>query len=203
MRRLRNILLFTCLITASLAAKCQAITDTERIETIKKQISAEYKSIASIQCGYVMEKTSQLLEEKTTYCGTVSYDTPMRLSWSCVEPELGFTMTADSIFVKNAKGNSAMRLEEHLIFNEIAKIIRGTSEQGSLIDEKSFTPVFSENDSEIVVIMTPKKKKMKGIFANIILTFNKKDYELRKIQILDGGNNSTEIFINNAIITRL
>lgn len=203
MKKIRDILLISCFIMTSLAAKCQAVADAERVEVIKEQISAEYKSLSSIRCEYMMERTSQLLEEKSTYSGTMSYDAPMRISWSCVEPELSFTMTADSVFIKNADGYSAKRLEEHLIFNEIAKIIRGSSAQGTLIDEKTFSPAFAENDSEVIVTMTPKKKKLKGIFANIILTFNKKNYELEKIQVRDGLGNVMDISISNVIIKKL
>jgi len=203
MKRVLSFLLIWLVSSVSLFAQYQQITDAKKLNTIKTELAATYKKISSVECNYLMEKSVSLLETKMTGEGKVMYrkSNPEELFWSSSTPnQSSFYMKNDSIEITNKNGSQKMLIQDHLIFREVARIVRGGSERESIIDEDTFYADFFENGSDLIVSMTPKKSRLKTMFKTIEVVMDGKTKKFKEINITDGTNNVLNIKILDAIV---
>lgn len=200
---MRTLLISFVLLLTALSAESQQITDKMKINDIKENIIESCENIVNLRCNYVQEKSVSLLEDNIIYEGEVFFVAPDILLWNNKNPEnQEFVLKNDSVKIVNKSGSNIMPIEEHLIFREIAKLINNGISNKSIIDENNFMPTYEENENYIIVNMKPKKNKMKNVFGNMILHFDKSSYLIHKIEIIDNNNDVTTITLSDIYINK-
>lgn len=199
---MKQILLISFILLSSiLSAQNQQITDNDRINVIKENITKTCNDINSIKCNYIQEKSVSLLEDDIKNEGEVIFVNPNNLCWKNNYPEnQSFILKNDSVKIINNDGVDIMPIEKHLIFKEVLKIINNAVSNNSIIDEKNFIPSYEENENYIIVNMMPKKNKMKNIIGNMRLHFEKSSYLIHRIEIIDNNSDITTIILSDICI---
>ena len=186
-----------------LSGQNQKITDNNRINEIKNNITRAYDDINNIRCNYIQEKSVSLLENDIKSEGEVIFIVPNNLYWKNNYPESqSFILKNDSVKVINNEGVDIMPIEKHLIFREVLKIINNAVSNKSIIDEKNFVSSYEENENYIIVNMVPKKNKMKNFLGNMRLHFDDISYLIHKIEIIDNNSDITTILLSDICINQ-
>lgn len=207
---MRLLSLFLALIfITNLSAQNQEITDDNRINIITEAITNKCNEINTLECNYIHEKSISLLDDKLKMEGSVTFMLPNNLHWSCKNNDnQSFTLKNDSIRINNGNGINIMPVQEHLIFREIHKIINNSICNKSFIDHNNFRPSFYEDENNVIIILKPKKNRMKSLFGEMCFFFDKNSFLINKIEITDSNNDITtisisDIYINETIDTEI
>ena len=194
----RILLISLTLLSFTLSAQNQNITDKARINEIKENVTKSCSNINNVKCNYIQEKSVSLLEDNIKNEGEVIFMTPDNLYWKNNTPEnQSFVLRSDSVKIVNNNGVNIMPIQEHLIFREISKIISNGVSNNSIIDENKFIPSYEENENHIIVNMKPKKNKMKNVLGNMTIHFEKSSYLIHKIEITDNNHDVTTITLSD------
>lgn len=197
------LLILLTLLSLTLSSQSQYITDVHSIDEIKDNIRISCDEICNVRCNYIQEKSVSLLEDKISNEGEVIFMKPNSLYWrNDSQGDNFFILKNDSVKVVNNNGVTVAPIKEHIIFREILKIINNGISNNSIIDEKNFVPTFEENDNDIIVNMKPKKNRMKSVFGNMRLYFDKSSYLVHRIEMTDNNNDITTITLSDIYLNQ-
>ena len=66
--------------------------------------------------------------------------------------------------------------------------------QGNVLDDKNdFACNYFENDLNYKLVLTPKSKELKGFFSRVILYFDKKQFSVSRVVLVEISGDKTDI----------
>ena len=159
----------------------------------KKRFAEEGKKINSIRSSFVQEKSLSLLEEKITSEGNFYYRRERKVRIEYQKPfRYLLVMNGDQILIRDEKKESRVSTHSNKLFQQINRIVVDCV-NGSILDNKEFSPRIFQNDKTYLLEMSPTAKAMKEFFQTIAVEVDKKDWSVMSIQLREPGGDKTTI----------
>ena len=170
--------------------------DDIEINNYEHVLINQLKTINTLQCAFVQEKTSTLVRDKYVSKGNLFYQYPNALRWEYTDPNI-------STFILN--GNNAVllgkndeKLGNEKMLKQLGEIIISLINGNAITQEKHFQTAFykTEND-QIQVVLTPITKRLKDYFTTIIIDNDVNSLLANEIVLYEKSGDKTIISLKN------
>jgi len=163
----------------------------------KTDFSAATQKTSSIKSDFIQEKSLSMLSEKITSKGKFWYkkESQVRMEYSKPYQYL-MILNKDKVFVKDGQKENKVSTKSNKLFQQINKIMIDCM-QGTALNNPDFKTRVFENKNSSLVELTPLSKNMKGMFRNINVVVDKKDFSVVSIEMQEVSGDNTVIRFTN------
>jgi len=197
------ILVFT-LSVSSLFAQDKSFKKVTNLEQLKSKISEYSNKTNSIKSDFIQEKHLEILEKPLISNGKFLYKKQNNIRWEYTEPLKYIIVIHKGKFtIKDETKVSEYDIESNKMFKEINNMII-TSMKGEIINNKDFNTTFFENNKFYLAKLKPNKKEIADFISSIKIYFDKTDFSVSKVIMVETEEDYTQIvFKNKSINTQL
>ncbi len=151
----------------------------------------------SIESDFIQFKHMDILEDDMESSGRFSFSSPDKVRWEYFTPyKYMIVMNASVMWINDGKKTQKYDTESNKMFNEINNLMVGML-QGKILESKSFKSSLFENDKFVLAKLVPLTPEMKEFLSEIHLYFNKNDYTVNEIKMLEHSGDYTLIKFSN------
>jgi outer membrane lipoprotein-sorting protein len=170
------------------------MTDTTSFKTGLEKFS---KATSSIQGEFVQEKKLKMLNDKVVSKGLLFFKKENKLRWEYSEPfSYIIAMNNGKVMMKDEGKVTRYDANSNKLFLELNDILV-TCINGNIFQSKKFSFHFMETEKYNAAEMTPLNATMKSFISTIILYFDKNDFTVSKVEMIEPSQNSTVITFKN------
>jgi len=197
------LLIFSLSITSSFAQD-KSFKKITNLEQVKSKIADYSSKTNSIKSDFVQEKHLEILETPLISKGQFFYKKENNIRWEYTEPLKYIIVIHKGKFtIKDETKVSEYDIESNKMFKEINNMII-TSMKGEIINNKDFAVSFFENNTYYLAKLKPNKKEIADFITTIKIYFNKTDFSVSKVIMVETEQDYTQIvFKNKSVNTQL
>ncbi len=173
----------------------------ERFEKYKAGISENTSKISTIKSSFRQIKHLSFLSDKVITSGKFFLKKNggrNLVKWQYTEPfDYQIVLDGRNVFMKDGNKVRSFDMSSNSVFEELNDIMIKSLDGTILTENENFNFKIYENDGRLYVDMEPSKSTMKEYFKRIKIVFDKKDYTVKKLKMIERDGDSTEIFFND------
>lgn len=167
--------------------------DAGTIQRIKQGVVQAAAKTTTISSDFTQEKEMSILNDKIITSGKFYFKKERLLRWEYIHPfSYVIAIRGDLISVKNEGVVKSFDNQSNKVFAEVNRIIIG-SVNGTLLDDDSFTAIYSQNNGQYVVSLSPVSMPLKENLDRIVIFLNKTDYTVEKLEMYESAGDFTRI----------
>ncbi|NJN25600.1 MAG: outer membrane lipoprotein carrier protein LolA [Cyclobacteriaceae bacterium] len=196
MRKLSSTLM-VLLIFGQLFAQSDQFSVVTYPDQLKRSLNQMSAATSSIQADFVQEKYMEILSSKLISQGTITFKKPNMLRWEYMEPfSYVVILNNNKMLIRDDKKTNTIDMASSKTFQEINQLIIGII-QGSVLDNPQFDIQYFESPGNYKVKLNSTNKEMKAIINSIEIIFDKREFLVDRIKLLEPGGDFTNIFFKN------
>lgn len=167
------------------------------IPRFKKGIQEMATATSSINASFKQEKYLSILSNEIDSEGIILFKKPNLLRWEYKTPfEYIIVLNGKEIIVKDQGNVNAFDIGGSQAFKEINTLIIN-SVQGNVLDEEQFAIDYYEGEALYLTKMIPKEEKMKQFLQGIDIYFDKENFSVSKVKLIEPEGDYTLITFFN------
>jgi len=192
------LLVFTFSLTFSIEA--QDFYPMKDVSTFKEKLQNSATATRTLDCDFVQLKYLSFLSEEIESEGHLSFKKENKIRWEYTSPFSYLIILNDSkLSIVDEEDESSFNLSSNKTFQRINDMIVN-SVQGNVLDETIYSFQFQENATAYYVVLTPKEEQMAEYMSAIHLFFNKEDYTVDKVKMVEQSGDYTTIQFKNKML---
>lgn len=185
MKNIRILLITAVLMTAQLA-KGQSFRPVASPEKVLAELRKTSQATTSIQASFTEEKYLAVLKEPEKSSGLFYYQQKDKMRWEQRMPSKYIILiNGDQLRVQEGNkeknvgqaGRMAAQIKELMI-----GLVNGDFQQN-----KGFSSAVLEDGSEYQIVLTPVNRRLKNIYAKIVMNFPKSSLRLKELTFFEKG----------------
>jgi outer membrane lipoprotein-sorting protein len=181
------------LLTATAYAQYPGYKPVLNTSEFRQQFAKTSQSTQSIQCDFVQTKNLSMMADRITSTGKFWFKKDNKVRMEYEKPTYYLlVINGNDIKTKDGQKENRVSAKSNKMFEQVNRMMIDCV-QGTAFDSKSFSSKLFENNSRYLVELTPTVKSLQGIFKNITLTVEKKNYDVTKIEMLEQSGDNTVI----------
>jgi len=188
-----------------LSIHCNAGGPKEMKDTASfiKQLNAMTNALKSIEADFVQEKNMAMLQEKIISKGTFCFKKPNLIRWQYNEPyKYLVIINNNKVLIKDENKTNKFDMKSNKIFRKVNDLLTDCM-QGTVLSKRSEYKVsFYENENFYIVKLLPLTKNMKEFIGNMQIYFDRKDFSVGKIDMVEPSGDNTLISFKNKKINQ-
>lgn len=178
-------------------AQNDSFVPMKAVDSFKENLQKTTKSTETISSDFIQSKYLSFLSEEIESTGSFSFKKENLLRWEYTEPfEYLIILNDSKLQIKDEEDVSNFDLESNQTFQKINDLIIN-SVQGNILDDELYEMDFKENKEHFFVELQPKEAQMSEYMNAIHLYFNRENYSIVKIKMLEGSGDYTIIKFSN------
>jgi outer membrane lipoprotein-sorting protein len=187
---------FSCFLSAQNIYK--PIND---IEAFKIKMSEVAESTITISCDFEQEKKLAVLSEMIFSKGQFYFKKENNIRWEYTEPYRYLIIISNNqLYTRDDKNQKQYDIQSNKLFNEMNRFISGCIQGDILKNEKDYAITYFENRDQYYVKLVPRGEKMRQMMNELQIWFDKSDYTISGLKIIESGEDYTKIdFINKKL----
>jgi outer membrane lipoprotein carrier protein len=187
------LMLLICGISIAQDSGFRPVPDSE-ILLNRTSIEKAAASLTSLQCSFTQKKIISVLSESVISKGNLLYRDGNKLCWEYLTPYYYlFVINGEKVYIKNDKTTSQFDTKSNSLFKEISLLLLNSIRGTGLIDTKKFDVSYFENATLLQVKLNPKNKTLKSLLNTITLYFEKANFLVQKIEMIEPSGDETSI----------
>lgn len=170
-------------------------------EAFKIKLKEVSKITNSIESDFTQSKNLSILAKPISSKGKFCYKKENKVRWEYTEPYTYLiVIQGTKIFIKDKSNQKQYDTQSNKMFQELNNFLVGCINGEILNKTSDFKIEFKENDNLYYVILVPVATKMKQMINEIHIYFDKKDYAVTKLKMVEqGGDNTIIDFFNKKL----
>ena len=193
MNRFLSAIIMIFLYLTSLCLAEQRYLPMKDTSAFKTKLETATKSVNSIKSDFVQEKNLSALSEKIISKGKFYFKKNNLLRWEYVKPFKYLIVFNDTrITIKDEGKVSQFDMKSSELFGKVNDIIL-RSIRGDVLRNKDFSYQFFESEKYFQLRMFPLQKSIKVLFRQINISFDKKDYSVSRLELIEPSGDFTKI----------
>ncbi len=197
--RVYFVLLILCICPVFSFAQEQKISENE-IAIFKQNVKEVSKKIKTLSTDFVQYKHLDFLSKDIESSGKMIFATPSMLQWQYKKPyNYSILFKNGKILIDDEGKKSAVDVGSSKIFGKINKLIVG-SVSGDMFDDKEFSISYFKNKTNTIARFIPKDANLKKYIKQIELTFDKEDFTVIQVKLLESSEDFTRIVLKNKVL---
>ncbi len=173
----------------------------EKVLQYQAEISQNAKKINTIKSNFRQIKHLSFLSDKVETGGVflLKKDNGTNLvKWEYVTPfSYRIVLDGKSVFMKDGDKVTRFDMSSNSVFEELNEIMIGSLNGTILSENEKFSFDITEKGKKLFVNMIPVNSGMKEYFKEIKMVINRNDHTVVKLEMIETGGDSTEIFFND------
>lgn len=167
-------------------------------DAIRERIVSVSANISSVECDFVQTRQSSLLADAAVSKGHMEYRKPGFLRWEYLSPiNMEFCVNGQNVALK-IDGSPKPIGNQSRSIKEMSKIIIANIEGNSLLNDSMFKNKVRQENGDIVVVLYPQNSRLKKMWAELVLTYNPKDFTVRSFIMKEMSGDITTIIFSGA-----
>ncbi len=184
--------------TSILILSGQSFTPMKDISLFKTKLQEASKKANTVMSDFVQEKNLSVLSNKIISKGNFRFKKENKVRWEYLQPyKYLIIINGDKIFIQDQNQKKQYDAQSNKIFKEINNFMMGCIQGDILNKEKEYKIEFFENEKFYFVKLIPKSVKMKQIMSEIQIYFDKKDFSVSRLKMIEDGGDYTSIEFSN------
>lgn len=152
------------------------------------------KKVKKMDRTFEQVKRSPMTTTPTVSKGKMHYESPDVMLWSYETPyDFSMEIRGDKMTAKRDGQVVQLGSKQQMGMKSMMRMIVGMSSGSTLFDERSFEWTMAESADGYKVDMTPKNKNMKRMFSKVVLFFDKKNNNIKNLEMTESDNSVTTI----------
>ena len=202
MNKFFKYIIFFCVSFYSLSLLAQSsFKSINDISNFKNKLKEVSKATKSIESDFVQEKNVSVLTKKIVSKGIFCFKKENNIRWEYLEPYKYLVVISNNkISVKDDKSKKQFDSQSSPMSKELVMMMFNFIQGNISACEKEYDILYLENDKYYYLKMIPKSSKIKKMLSQVDLYFEKKDFTVSKVKMLEPGGDYTNIeFINKKL----
>lgn len=199
----KNILaiIIAFVIIYSTAYSQSAFTTMKNPDEFKLKLKEATNTTNTIESDFTQNKNLSILAKPIISKGKFCYKKEKQVRWEYTEPYLYLIIIKDTkLFIKDKNNQKQYDTQSNKMFQELNNFLIGCINGEILNNTKDFDLDFKENELLYYVVLIPKAQKMKQMLNEIHICFDKKDFSVTKLKMVEQGGDYTIIeFLNKKL----
>jgi outer membrane lipoprotein-sorting protein len=169
-------------------------------ETFKKNFAQATSAIASIQSGFMQEKTLSMLSENINSAGRFWYRKNDKIRMEYIQPySYILILNGGKILIKEGQKENKVSANSNKVFQQVNRILIDCV-SGNMLDNPDFQSCIFESSGFFLVELIPLARNLKELYKNINIVLDKKDYTAADIEMIELSGDKTIIRFQNKIL---
>ena len=180
-------LLTTLLLTLSLVFCATAQSPVADRDAVLARIAAAQKPQPGKSQTYAFTQTkhSPMLAQDAVSHGVLTLSGERQMRWQYRDPtDLALVVDGDSIYTVSAGVRKALSGAAGAATRGMAQTMMTLASGNALADEKLFAVELTEEPSAYRAVLTPKRRDMRRMMQQVIVTFDKKSYRVNTVRLM-------------------
>ena len=187
------LLLFATLMLFSFQTAKQDYVPMKDVAAFRSGLAKMAASTSSIKANFKQEKYLAILANKIESDGKIQFKKPNLLKWEYTVPyQYAIILNGKEIIINDQGKQNSFDIASSQSFKQINELIVN-SVQGNILDEKQFNIQYLEGKSLYLAKLQPKEEQMKKFLKGIEVFFNKDDYTVSQIRLIEPEDDYTHI----------
>ncbi|KIC95238.1 LolA family protein [Flavihumibacter solisilvae] len=190
----KTILTFLTLISVLMAtAQHKGFQPVADMNGFRNAFSTASAAIHSITSNFTQEKNLSLLSEKITSKGKFWFKKENLVRMEYQQPfNYLMIINGNNVYIKDGQQENRISVKSNKLFQKINKITIDCV-KGTVLSNTDFKTKAFENSQYYLIEMVPVAKDLKEFFSMILVTVDRKDYSVSKINMIEQGGDNTLI----------
>ncbi len=172
----------------------QPVKDSLLVKEKINQVSQQTKTITS---DFIQTKRLSFLEEDIICRGRFYFKRENKLRWEYSDPFFYLIIfNNDTILVQDDEKTSSFDASSNRMFKEINDIMLSIV-NGTILNKKNFCFEYFENEQYYILDLSPHDSRMKDFLEKIRMFFNKNDYSIVELMMIERSGDFTNIKFYN------
>ncbi len=151
-------------------------------------------SLITIEAEFRQIKNLSMLSDKVISKGTFHYKKTDMIRWQYILPyEYLLIINKDKVFVKDENKSSKFDIKSNKVFRKVNDLLSDCMKGTVLNKRKEYKVLFFENEINFMAKLYPLEKNTRDFISTIELYFDKKDFSINKVIIIEPAGDNTEI----------
>ncbi len=184
-------------ITLTSPAQSDSFKKLANVKEIAQKLNEVSKNTKTIDSDFKQYKHLDILENEIESSGHFSFQASDKVRWEYFNPyKYLIIMNAGIMWINDGNKTQKFDTGSNKMFKEINDLMVGML-QGKILESKNFKISFFENSKQILAKLIPLSVEMKEFLSEINLYFDKKDFSVSKIKMLEHSGDYTLIDFYN------
>ncbi|NCA76436.1 MAG: outer membrane lipoprotein carrier protein LolA [Alphaproteobacteria bacterium] len=168
------------------------------IESLRSHVKEVADNTRTLISDFIQVKEMKMLKENLVSKGKFYFKKEKSLRWEYLTPySYIIVIHDDRIAIRDEEKVNRFDLKSNKVFLEINRVILGSIRGTLLYDEVNFKPTFYQNRDVYRVDLQTLNPKLRESLPGIIISFNKSDYSVTRVEMMEAGNDRTVITFSN------
>ena len=192
--------LILCLCLGNLLSNAQeAKMSAAEMNAFKQSVNEVSKKIKTMTTDFVQYKHLDFLAKDIETSGKMIFKEPYLLLWQYKKPyNYSIVFKNGKILINDEGKKNAVDSGNSKIFAKINKLIVG-SVSGNLFDDKEFDVTYFKTKNQNIAKLLPKDAGLKKYIKQIELTFDKGDFTVVQVRLVESSDDFTRIVLKNKV----
>ena len=165
--------------------------------TVIQKLNTASKNTKTIDSDFKQFKHLDILENDIESTGHFSFRATDKVRWEYLQPySYLIVMNRGNMWINDGSKTKKYDTKSNQMFKEINDLMVGML-QGKILKSDKFTVELFENKKQILAKLKPKSDEMQEFLSEMQLYFDKKDYTVAKIKMLENSEDYTLIEFYN------
>jgi outer membrane lipoprotein-sorting protein len=180
-----------------LSAQYQSATEEQKKEIVSR-ITQASDNMNTMQCDFTQVKELSFMDDKVTSEGKMYYKKTNKIRWEYTKPyQYVFSMDGQNVHMKQGDKTTTIPANQSKLFKEISKVMVGGVSGAGLVDSPDFDTQFLVGSSDYKIVLSPKKKEVKDLFASVQLYVGKTDNRIRSVELVEPSGDKMTVTLKN------
>ncbi len=194
---MRNLILLFFVLSLARSTNAQDFYPMKDIASFKENLQKSANTTETIDSDFTQYKFLSFLSEEIESEGHLSFKKDNKIRWEYTSPFSYLILLNDSkLKIVDDEDESNFDLSSNKTFQRINDMII-SSVQGNVLDESMYNFQFKENKDAFYVVLTPIEEEMTEYISAIHLYFDRNDYSVNKVKMLEQSGDYTTIVFRN------
>ena len=189
MKKITSLLLV--LISISTFAQTNTFKKIPNPVAVIQKLNTASKNTKTIDSDFKQFKHLDILENDIKSTGHFSFRATDKVRWEYLQPySYLIVMNGSNMWINDGSKTKKYDTKSNQMFKEINDLMVGML-QGKILKSDKFTVEFFESKKQILAKFKPKSGEIQEFLSEMQLFFDKKDYTVAKIKMLETSINIT------------
>lgn len=167
------------------------------VAKFRKGLADMASTTTSIKASFRQEKYLSILSNKIDSEGSILFKKPNLLRWSYSKPfEYTIVLNGKEIIIKDQEKVNSFDIGSSQAFKQINELIINSVE-GNILDEERFSIDYLEGKDLYLTKLVPKETQLKNFIQGIDIYFDKKDFSVSQVKLIESEGDYTLISFFN------
>lgn len=166
----------------------------EEIAHFKTEIAQRTTNLKTLSGEFLQKKHMAFLQNDIESSGRFYFVAPDKIKWAYANPyRYSVIFKNGKIFIDNEGEKNTIDIGKNKLLDKLNKLIVN-SINGKMLESNDFKIMYHQNADYFIANLLPTDPVVLKLFKEIVLTFDKTDYKIHRVKLVEPSDDYTQIY---------